>query len=560
MNIHLRFSVAAALLIAGCGGQSSPPSQRPIVVAVEGDVDSFNPLFAEEQTSGEINDLLYPALVGSEFDRTMGALTYTPMLARSWDYTNGHRSITFHLISGALWSDGMTVTAKDVKTSYMLYGDEEVASVRQSSVEGLRTTGGRVDVDRSIVIVDDTTIVFHFEKAYAGQLFDAGLPVLPSHIFGSIPPKELRTAGANQQPVSAGPFLLSQRTPLQEIVLVPNEKCRLPHPAKSAIVFRVVPDYHTRIQQLISGEVDVVSGIRPGDAQTLETSAPRVRLVSIAGRDYDFLGWNNINPGDFVSSGGKRITPHPLFGSPRVRRALTMAINRQEIVSAYLGTHGQVAFGGVSPLFRWAFNDTLSPLPFDPEKASALLASEGWSARDRDGVLRKDGRRFEFTVTTPTGNQLRMVVAAIIQKELKEIGIQMNIRQVERGTFWQDVTARRYDAFLAGFSVPLQMQLEDLWGSDLNRYPFNLTGFRNARADRILAEARNLRNETDGADLWKEFQVIVQKEQPCTFLFWVNTITGVNTRVGGSDIGVLGTTHHAWKWTTEGSAIATENR
>ncbi len=558
VNIRISIPLVATILIAGCGKQSSPSLQRPIVVAVEGDIDSFNPLFAEEQISGEINDLLYPALVGSEFDRSRGALTYTPMLARSWEYADGGRSITFHLLSGALWSDGASVTAKDVKTSFVLYGNEEVASVRQSSVEALKTKDGRPDPDQSILIVDDTTIIFHFERAYAGQLFDAGLPILPSHVFGTVPLQELRTADVNQHPVSAGPFLLAEHTPLQEIVLVPNEKSVLPGPAKTTIVFRVVPDYRTRIQQLSSGEVDVASGIRPEDANTLGTSAPDVRLISIAGRDYDFLGWNNINPEDFSSSGGKRITPHPLFGSSRVRRALTMAINRPEIVSAYLGTNGQVAFGGVSPLFRWAYNDTLSPLPFDPGTASRLLASEGWKVRDRDGVLLRKGKRFEFTLVIPTGNQLRMEIAAIIQKQLKDIGIQMNIRQVERGTFWQEVTARRYDAFLAGFSVPLQMQLDDLWGSDLARYPFNLAGFRNARVDRILEEARNLRNETDGADLWREFQVIVQKEQPYTFLFWINTVTGVNKRVRGADISVLGTTHHAWNWSTDGtSAIAT---
>ena len=560
MNTYLRSFVAFTLLVAGCTEHSPLPARQSIVVAVEGDVDSFNPLFAEEQTSGEINDLLYPALVGSEFDRSTGTLTYTPLLARSWDFMESGRSIRFHLVSGVVWSDGTPVTAKDVKTSYVLYGDEEVASIRQSSVEGLRKTGDRVDVDRSIVVVDDSTVVFHFERSYAGQLFDAGLPIIPSHIFGSIPPKELRTAEANQHPVSAGPFLVSQRTPLQEIVLMPNQKSRLPYPAKSTVVFRVVPDYRTRIQQLISGEVDVVSGIRPEDAQSLEGSAPDVHLVSIAGRDYDFLGWNNIDPGNFASSGGKRITPHPLFGPARVRRALTMAINREEIATAYLGTYGQVAIGGVSPIFRWAFNDTLSPLPFDPGNASALLASEGWRMRDGSGVLQKDGKRFEFAVHTPGGNQLRMVIAAIIQKQLKEIGVQMEIRQVERGTFWQEVTERRYDAFLAGFSVPLQMQLDDLWGSDLDRYPFNLTGFRNARIDALLAKARGLARETDGADLWKEFQVIVQQEQPCTFLFWINTITGVNKRVGGVDIGVLGTTHHAWDWTPGGSTVATEVR
>jgi peptide/nickel transport system substrate-binding protein len=92
------------------------------------------------------------------------------------------------------------------------------------------------------------------------------------------------------------------------------------------------------------------------------------------------------------------------------------------------------------------------------------------------------------------------------------------------------------------------MQLDDLWGSDLRKYPFNLTGFRNARIDKILATVRNLKSETDGASLWKEFQRIVHEEQPCTFLYWINSIVAVHRRVRGTRIGVLGTTHEAWEW------------
>jgi len=96
--------------------------------------------------------------------------------------------------------------------------------------------------------------------------------------------------------------------------------------------------------------------------------------------------------------------------------------------------------------------------------------------------------------------------------------------------------------------VPLQMQLDDLWGSDLEKYPFNLTGFRNTRIDKILATARTLKAEADGASLWKEFQKIIHEEQPCTFLYWINNIVAVNKRVHGTRIGVLGVTHHAWEW------------
>jgi peptide/nickel transport system substrate-binding protein len=292
----------------------------------------------------------------------------------------------------------------------------------------------------------------------------------------------------------------------------------------------------------------VVAGLRKEDADMLSTAASAVRIVSTPGRDYDFIGWNNIDPGLFGSSDGKTIRPHRLFGNRNVRRALTMAINRAEMVRAYLGQHGQEAIGGVSPLFTWAFNDTLKPLPFDREEAKRLLDGEGWRDADGDGTRERRGIRFAFALTLASGNQLRNVIAAGIQQQLKEVGIEMEIKQVERGTFWEEVTARKYDAWLAGFSVPLQLQLDDLWGSDLQKYPFNLTGFRNARVDQILASARSLADETDGAGLWKEFQAIVHDEQPCTFLFWINNIVGVNQRVKGTTVGVLGTSHRAWEW------------
>jgi peptide/nickel transport system substrate-binding protein len=225
-----------------------------------------------------------------------------------------------------------------------------------------------------------------------------------------------------------------------------------------------------------------------------------------------------------------------------------MAINRDELVHAYLGTHGQVAFGGISPLFKWAYNDSLKPLPFDPQQSRLLLEREGWIDTDGDGILDKNKVRFSFVLKVPAGNQLRTVVATAVQQQLRQVKIEMKIDQVERATFWKEVTTRKYDAWLAGFSVPLQMQLDDLWGSDLEKHPFNLTGFRNARIDKILAAAGTLKGETEGAALWKEFQKIVHEEQPCTFLYWINSIVAVNKHVRGTRIGVLGTTHHAWEW------------
>ncbi|MFN0158628.1 MAG: ABC transporter substrate-binding protein [Bacteroidota bacterium] len=547
--------VCTALSITGCTSKKSEGTiSRPeVIVAVEGDVDSFNPLFAQEIAAGEINDLLFPGLLGSSFDKATGTLTYTPLLARSWEYANENRDVIFHLVAGAQWADGTPITAHDVKLSFELYGDPDVASVRQGAVAELKLTNGKPDISKSIEILNDSTVVFHFERNYPGQLFDAGLPILPAHILQSIPRKDLSTHDVNRSPLASGPFLLARWTPMQDIVLVPNKQSLLPYPAKLAsLIFKVIPDQAARVAQLQKGEVDLVAGLRPEDATAIAQQSPQIQIVSTSGRDYDFIGWNNIDPGTFASSEGKNIRPHKLFGSPGVRRALTMAINREELVQAYLGQHGQVAMGGISPLFKWAYNDTLRPLPFDPKQSLILLGQEGWRDSDGDGVLDKNGNKFAFTLKVPSGNQLRGVVASVIQQQLKDIKINMTVEQVERGTFWEDMMERKYDAWIAGFSAPLQMQLDDLWHSDLGTYPFNLAGFRNARVDDILATARTLARETDGAALWKEFQTIVHEEQPYTFLFWINNIVGVNTRVQGTDIGVLGTTHAAWNWHVEG--------
>ena len=549
-----------AIALSGCGTKKEAGASlahRPVVVAIDGDIDSFNPLFAEDMTAGEINDLLFPALVNSGFDLTEGKLTYSPLLARSWEFAGGGRDIVFHLVSGARWSDGVPVTARDVQFSYELYGDPDVGSVRQAAVDNLRRTRGKLDVRKSVEVRDDSTVIFHFARAYPGELFDAGLPVLPDHVLEKIPRGAIRTDAFNRAPVTSGPFSLARWSPLQEIVLQSNPESVLPYPAKlPQLIFRVIPDYRSRLSQLESGEVDLVSGVRPEDAKKLAVEASDIEIISTPGRDYDFLGWNNIEIETHAGSSSPAVRPHRLFGSRIVRRALTLAINREEIVHAYLGEHGRVAFGGISPLFRWAYDDTMASLPYDPAQSMELLGREGWKDTGGDGVLVRNNVRFSFVLKVPAGDQLRTVVAAAVQQQLKQVKIEMKIEQVERATFWQEVTARKYDAWLAGFSVPLQMQLDDLWGSDLAKYPFNLTGFQNARVDSLLAAARDLKSETDGAALWKEFQRIVREEQPCTFLYWINSIVAVRKGVRGTGIGVLGTMHNAWEWNAGGAAEA----
>ncbi len=546
------FVCGAVLALSGCGQKTAAPPAGTVVIGIPTDVNAFNPLFATDVMAEEINELIFPMLVNSEFDTTTGTLTYTPGLARSWEWRSNGADLVFHLHRNACWSDSVRISARDVQFTFELCADPDVESVWQNAVEGLRRTAdGMLDVRSAVQILDDSTVVFHFSKAYPGQLFDVGIPVIPEHIFAAMPRSELRSHPVNQAPIGAGPFRLIRHTTMQEIVLGPNPLSVLPFPSHlQRLVFRVVPDHRSRILQLISGEIDMMSGIEPDDATQISREAPDVQLIPTAPRRYHFIGWNNIDPAAWAESHGTVVRPHPLFGSVRVRQALTMAVNRADLTRAFAGRDGIEAVGPVSPMFRAAYNDSLRPLPYDPARAAALLTEEGWTDSDGDGILDRRGVRFSFILKVPSGNGMWSEIATVVQKQLRDIHVDARIEFVERSVFWPDLLAKKYDAWIAGFEVPLEMRLDDMWGSDLQKNPFNVLSYRQPAVDRLLKHLRTLRTSIGGAADIRAIQTLIAEDQPCTFLFWERGMIGLSRRVRGVHSTVLAMTHDAWNWET----------
>jgi len=556
----MKYTIPIGLLllaVMSCIGCSRKKAESPVaqnaVVGIAADIDNLNPLFAEEVTAGEIGELIFPMLIGSEFNTNKGVLQYYPLLARSWEFADRNRDIIFHLRTDSYWSDTVRIIGQDVQFSYELYGNEQIASVRQTALDNLRKTkDGKLIVRQSIEVSNDSTVIFHFSRSYPGQLFDAGLPILPSHIFEKIPVTELRAHNTNRNPIGAGPFTLASWKANQEIILKPNVNSSLPFPAKlHQLIFRVLPERGSRFAQLKSGELDILTDLSMEEARELAGNQLPIEVLSTPGRRYQFIGWNNIDGDAYVKSKGKTIRPNNLFGNANVRKALTLAIDRNGIVKGFLGSFGSEMVNPVAPIFKWAYNDSLNPFPYDPHLAQSLLEKEGWKIRVGDDILEKDGVKFTFKLRVAAGAQMGMAVANVVQKQLREVHVDAVIEQIEGSVFWDDLIQKRFDAFIAGFEVPLQLQLEEFWGSDLKKNQFNLVSYRNTRVDQLLRTAKNAENETDAAPAWKAFQTILFQEQPCTFLFWENTVVGVNKRIHGTHIGIQGTTQRAWEWYVE---------
>jgi len=549
-----------------------------LVIAMLGDANYLNPVIGASVTSSNVYGLLYPGLLESEFDTTSGLLNFVALekklrvstgksirkkpggaLAKTWKMGDDYRSITYILRNDAKWNDGTPITAHDFKFTYELYGNPLIASPRQQYLaELVGADTGEIDFEKAIEAPDDTTLVFNFYKAVPEQLalFHTSLTPLPKHKWENVALEEFRHSPLNQKPLGAGPYVLQEWLKQQQIVLASNPSCTLPKPGDIArIMFRIVPDYTVRLAQLQTGAVDVVENIKPEDFAGLERARAGLEIKSVGLRVYDYIGWSNIDQASYERDG--TIRPHPLFGSKNVRRALTLAIDRQSILDGYLGEYGEVASTDISPSLKWAYNDSVTPYPYDPSEAVRILEEEGWFPGP-DGIREKNGRKFSFVLYTNAGNARRNFASVIIQQNLREIGIDCQLDVQESNVFFENLRLRKIDAWMAGWSIGLEIDPLDGWGSDLEKSRFNFTGYQNSRIDTLCELAKGQMNPLDARPYWIEYQEILHRDQPTTFLYWIKETQGFNRRIEGEELNILSTFYNIDDWTLSPSAGVAE--
>jgi len=540
-----------------CKGRVETPVGKvydgELFIAIKNDVDFFNPLYSGDIISGLINDLIFSALTYSEFDPDSGKLVYYPNLAKGWKISKDNRSITYFLKTNLKWSDGEKFSARDVQYSYFLYTHPDVMSVRQDVERFFIHDGnGQVDYQKSFLVLNDSVIVFNFSQKVEDPLFITGLPILPEHIFRNIQLKELFNHDVNFKPVGIGPFKLENYIRQQQIVLVRNDSLFFDKiPLIRKLIFKVITDYNSRLNQLKNGEIDFITDVHPVDAEILKKDFPKIKVETISGRDYDYIGWNNIDHELFRKSSGKIIKPHPLFGNREVRLALTMAINRKEIIEGYFGEFAHLAESPISPIFKRFLDTSLKAIQYNPEEAKRILHQNGWKDTDGDKILDKDGKPFKFKLTIASGKPHREFAATIIKKDLAKIGINVEIEMLETSLFFNNLFQKKLDAWIAGWTIPLDLDLEPFWGSDLNKNIFNVCSYRNSEVDLIFSELRKEKSLEEKRKLIQHFQKILQKDQPVTFLYWIDNIIAYNKKLKNTKFNPIAYTNRIWEWYIE---------
>lgn len=499
-------------------GPGKPAYGDAIVVGSIGDASNLIPLLATDSSSHEIAGYVYNGLVKYDKD-----LNLVGDLAESWDISKDGLTITFHLRHGVKWHDGVEFTSADVLYTYHVTIDPKTPTAYAEDFKQVK----------SAEAPDRYTFRVTYGKPFAPALASWGMNILPAHLLEG---KDITKSELARNPVGTGPYRFKEWVAGQKIVLEAYKDYFEGEPYIGRYVFRIIPDNSTMYMELKAGGLDMM-GLTPVQYQR-QTDTPdfkaRFNKYRYPASAYTYLGYNLRNP---------------MFADKRVRQAITSAINKDEIIHGVLFGMGQVAHGPYKP-GTWACNPHIKDFDYNPPLAKQLLAEAGWRQVNSDGVLVKDGRPFTFTILTNQGNDQRLKTAQIIQRRLKNVGIDVKIRVLEFASLLTNfIDKGNFDALIMGWTITQDPDIFDVWhSSKTGPKELNFIGFKNKEVDRLIEEGRSTFDVEKRKRCYYSIQEILADEQPYTFLYVPDSLPVVSSRFRGIEPAPAGIMYNFIKW------------
>jgi len=417
--------------------------------------------------------------------------------------------ITFHLRSGVRWQDGVPFTADDVKFNY-----EATIDPRNTS-----PYAGMFDTIKSVEVVDALTARVTYNRLYSPAIIDWMQPLVPKHALDDaalareaerrqLSSKDraqlsLRTTAFNHNPIGTGPFRFAEWLPGQYIHLARSEQYWGTPAQYHDLYYRTIPDYLTMEVELGAGAVDMYLA-QPHQVKRYRHDE-RYQVVSANDGYYSYIGYN---------------MRRPLFQDVRVRRALGMAIDVDNVIKYVLSGEGKRATG---PFYSNTpyYDPDVKPLPYDPQGAVELLAQAGWH-KNAAGMLEKDGKPFAFTLVTNAGNLKRKAIMTIAQEAWRKLGIDIKVQAFEWTVFLEDfVDQDDFDAIVLGWSGGgINPDKQSIWhSSQTHPYEGNHVGYESAAADALMAKIRATYDSDEQIKLTRQLHRLIADDQPYTFLY-----------------------------------------
>jgi peptide/nickel transport system substrate-binding protein len=503
---------------------SEPKKGGDLVLGHTASPTLFNPYFSTGGPDGTIEGLLFSGLV--TIDREFSAVGN---LAEKWNVSEDGKTYTFYLRKGVKWHDGEDFTADDVVFSYNIPLHPDYTGPRKLPFEPIT----------EIKKVDDYTVNISLSEPYAPFItITAQFEILPEHILGDVPMKELATSDFNtKNPIGTGPFKFGEWKDGQYIKLVAFDDYYEGRPYLDSFTLKIVPDANSLMAQLQAGDINYtgVSAEQLPTAKALEDKGI-IKLTSGPSNSWDFIGYNLRNP---------------LFQDKKVRQALTHAIAKQDIIDAVHGGDATIAQGPGSPA-NWSFNPDMPKFDYDPEMAKKLLEEAGWKL-GKDNIYEKDGKKFEFTLKTTNGYGSWAKIAEIAQQQWKEIGVKVDLGVLEWSAFYEEIGPPNwnFDAVVTGWSIGSDPDPTWFWHTSEIENGLNWFGYSNPEVDKLLETNTSIIDQQERKETIQKSDAIVAEEQPYTFLYYPNGNIAHTPKLHGPKYSTANSFFEIHKWWIE---------
>ena len=485
----LLLAFVVSLVLLGC----APKPDEVLRIGLASAPVTLDPRFATDATSSRINRLLYTRLV--EFNDQQLPI---PGLA-TWELISPTH-YRFRLKPDAesrTFPDGSRLTANDIQATYLSVLEKETGSPHRATLAMIE----------AIDVLDDDTLDFHLSRA--DRLFPAYLSI------GILPAAKIKSRHPfNHQPFGSGPFVFTG-WPEEGRLLLQRRR------DGQRVGFVYVADATVRVLKLLRGEIDMLQNDLPPELITFLQQRDDVQVSKVRGSNFTYLGFNLMDP---------------IVGDVRVRRAIAHAIDREAIIRYVMGGAARPA-SALLPPEHWAGNPQLNVLDYDPRMSRKILASLGY---DHHIPLR-------LTYKTST-NAFRVRLATVLQSQLKAVGIDIDLRSYDWGTFYGDIKAGNFQMF--------SLSWVGVKSPDIFRYVFhsqsvppngaNRGRFDNPAVDRLIEVADSAYTQDQQAQTYQQLQVLLLNELPYVPLWYEDhvfvakkTITGYRLGLDGNYDGLI---------------------
>ena len=468
----------------------------------------INPILATDSASSEISNHIFNGLV--KYDKE--GKNIIGDLAESFYFEN-NTTLIFKLKRGVRWQDGYPFRAQDVVFTYKLINDPQVVSPYTSTFRMVK----------SVTALDDDTLKVVYKAPYfkALELWMSG--ILPEHLLKN--EKNLMSSRFNTHPIGTGPFRLTKLEFSKNIELTANADY-FEHPPKiDKIIYHVIPDASTRFLMLKTKKIDIGAlEAMQIERQVAASFFKDYRVIEEIAHAYTYLGFN---------------LRREKFQDPRVREALSLAIDREELVDILFMGHGEVCSGPFLPGGP-SYNSEVKAPTQNIARAKALLKAAGYGP---DHPL-------SFEIATSNSSSIRPYAAQILQYQLAKVGVEVKLRVMEWQAFLNMVVfPRKFDTVLLGWSLSLSPDPYLLWHSDSDKPGgFNFIGYKSPKVDALIEKMQATIDRKALAQVQKKIFAEIVADDPYLFLFIPNSIQVVDKKIKNIEPALNGIWHNYIEW------------